>query len=84
MAARCGQEVAWHERMGGLPKEDLVEELLECMTHLCDQVERKPSGVIHNGWYQQLVADEVEVHAVVRAEVARKHLLVVVGRESSE
>ena len=43
MAARCGQEVAWHERMEGLPKEDLVEELLECMTHLCDQVERKPS-----------------------------------------
>ena len=36
MAARCGQEVAWHERMEGLPKEDLVEELLECMTHLCD------------------------------------------------
>ena len=49
MAARCGQEVTWHERMEGLPKEDLVEELLECMTHPCDQVERKPSGVIHKG-----------------------------------
>ena len=36
------------------------------------------------GWYQQLVADEVEAQAVVKAEVVRKHLLVVVGRESSE
>ena len=55
-AAWCGQEVAWHERMGreavvGL-REDPVEELLECMAHLSDQVGRKPNGVMYMGWYQ--------------------------------
>ena len=45
-----------------------MEELPECKTHLCDRVERKPSGVIHKGWYQQLAADEVEVQVVVGAE----------------
>ena len=49
MAARCGQEVAWHERMGreavvGLRGEDLVEGSLECMARLSDQVERESSG----------------------------------------
>ena len=45
MAARCGQEVAWHGRTGRkASKGDLVEELVECMTHLYDRVERKPSG----------------------------------------
>ena len=39
--------------------------------------------MIHKSWYQQLAADEVEVQAVVGAEVVGEHLLVVVGRESS-
>ena len=55
-AAWCGQEVAWHERMGweavvGL-RRDPVEELLECMAHLSDQVGRKPNGVMYTGSYQ--------------------------------
>ena len=86
-AAWCGQEVAWHERMGwkavvGL-RGDPVEELLECMAHLSDRVEQKPSAVMYTGWYRQLVADEVEALAVVGTEVVGEHVLVVVGEDGS-
>ena len=82
MAARCGQEVAWHERMGreavvGLRGEDLVEESLECMTCLFDQVECEPSRVMYTDWHRQLAADEAEVQAIVGTEAVGEHVLVV-------